>query len=207
MGSLSQLPAHCTVRSYASPHLRITAYDPFSEPCLWDLLPCLKFSLYTCLSRLLATSLVGLVDCFFNSLAVIVPRSLIFWHFWLFIVFRLVVGLFLVVRVSEGFLPRPSSWPELPQLLNFVIFCSEDVCHLPLLSVPLFDVLIYLIFCCLCYYSCPNFSSFPPLTSPSTHSRQPPHHCPCPWVIPTCFLTISFTFFQPLPTPHLQMSV
>ena len=37
------------------------------------------------------TSLVVLVDFFFNSLVVGVPCSLIFWHFWLFIDFRLVV--------------------------------------------------------------------------------------------------------------------
>ena len=62
------------------------------------------------------TSLVGLVNCFFNSLAVRIPCSLIFWHFWLFIVFRLVFILLLVVRGSEGFQPTPPSWPELPHL-------------------------------------------------------------------------------------------
>ena len=41
--------------------------------------------------------LTGLVDSFFNSLVVRVPCSLIFWHFWSFIDFRLVVILFLVV--------------------------------------------------------------------------------------------------------------
>ena len=38
-----------------------------------------------------------LVECFLNSFVVGVPCSLIFWHFWLFIVFRLVVILLLVV--------------------------------------------------------------------------------------------------------------
>ena len=68
------------------------------------------------------TSLVVLVDFFFNSLVVGVPHSLIFWCFWLFIDFRLVVILLLVVRGSEGFPPTPPSWPELvPYLLNWKI--------------------------------------------------------------------------------------
>ena len=59
------------------------------------------------------TGLVVLADYFFNSLVVRVPCSLIFWHFWLFIDFRLVVILLLVVQGSEGFLPTPPSWLEL----------------------------------------------------------------------------------------------
>ena len=76
------------------------------------------------LSVLSLTSLVVLVDCFFNSLVVGVPCSLIFWHFWLFIDFRLVVILLLVVRGSEGFLPIPPSWLEHP---HFAVFfsCAE----------------------------------------------------------------------------------
>ena len=46
---------------------------------------------------LCCAGLVVLVDFFFNSLVVGVPCSLIFWHFWLFIDFRLVVILLLVV--------------------------------------------------------------------------------------------------------------
>ena len=46
---------------------------------------------------------------FFNSLVVRVPCSLIFWCFWLFIDFRLVGVLLLVVQGSEGFLPTPPS--------------------------------------------------------------------------------------------------
>ena len=42
-----------------------------------------------------------------------VPCSLIFWHFWLFIDFRLVVILLLVVQGSEGFLPTPTPWQKL----------------------------------------------------------------------------------------------
>ena len=38
---------------------------------------------------------------------------MIIWRFWLFIDFRLVVILLLVVQGSEGFLPVPPSWPEL----------------------------------------------------------------------------------------------
>ena len=58
------------------------------------------------------TDLVVLFDYFFNSVVVGVPCSFIFWHFWLFIDFRLVVILLLVVRGSEGFLPMPPSWPN-----------------------------------------------------------------------------------------------
>ena len=43
------------------------------------------------------TGLVVLFDCFFNSMVVRVPCSLISWHFWLLIDFRLVVILLLVV--------------------------------------------------------------------------------------------------------------
>ena len=56
--------------------------------------------------------------CFFNSMVVGVPCSLIFWHFWLFIDFSLVVILLLVVRGSERFLPMPPSWLELPFLFK-----------------------------------------------------------------------------------------
>ena len=61
------------------------------------------------------TILVVVIDFFFffNSLVVRVPFSLIFWCFWLFIDFRLVVILLLVVQGSERFLPTPPSWPEL----------------------------------------------------------------------------------------------
>ena len=59
------------------------------------------------------TDLVVLVDLFLNSLVVRVPCSLIFWRFWLFIDFRLVVILLLVVQGSEGFLHIHPSWSEL----------------------------------------------------------------------------------------------
>ena len=72
------------------------------------------------------TGLVVLVDCFFNSLVVRVPSSLIFWHFWLFIDFRLVVILLLVVPGSEVFLPTPPSWPE-PQKSTYS-FISARIC-------------------------------------------------------------------------------
>ena len=72
-----------------------------SQPA-WSLVHCL-------------TGLVVLVDFFFNSLVVRVPCSLIFRCFWLFSDFRLVVILLLVVRGSEGVLPMPPSWPEVPR--------------------------------------------------------------------------------------------
>ena len=54
----------------------------------------------------------GLFECFFNFLVVGFLCSLIFWHFWLFIVFKLVVILVFVVQGSEAFLPTPPSWQE-----------------------------------------------------------------------------------------------
>ena len=49
---------------------------------------------------------------FFNSLVVRLPCSLIFWHFWLFFVFKFVVVLLVVVRGGKAYLPMPPSWPE-----------------------------------------------------------------------------------------------
>ena len=56
-----------------------------------------------------------------------------------------------------------------------------------------------IIFYWLCYYSCPDFSSFA-LFHPATptHSGNPSHHCLCPWVmhissLATPFLTLYFT--------------
>ena len=80
----------------------------FSQPCPQGLPSHLRFSPSASL-----TGLVGLVDCFFNSLDVRVLCSLIFWHFWLFMDFRLVVILLLVVWGSEGFVFTPPSWSEL----------------------------------------------------------------------------------------------
>ena len=102
-----------------SPQSALSLHPPFSQPHPRGPLPCQGFSPSAhlpCLSHLPClplTSLVDLVDCFFNSLVVGVPCSLIFWHFWLLIVFRLVVILLVVVRGSEGFVPMPPSWPEL----------------------------------------------------------------------------------------------
>ena len=61
----------------------------------------------------ISTPPTSLDECFFfNSLVVRLPCSSIFWQFWLFIVFKLVVILFLVVQGSEAFLPMPPSWLE-----------------------------------------------------------------------------------------------
>ena len=85
------------------------------------------------------TGLVVLVDFFFNSLIVGVPCCLIFWCFWLFIDFRLVVILLLVVRGNEGFLPMPPSWPGLSILVfdfKFLVVLLlvvwEDKVYLPM---------------------------------------------------------------------------
>ena len=73
---------------------------------------CSGFSPLATLEVCCLTGLVVLADFFFNSLVVRVPNNLIFWHFWLFIDFRLVF-IHLVVQGSEGFLPTPPSWLEL----------------------------------------------------------------------------------------------
>ena len=46
---------------------------------------------------------------FFNSLAVGLPYSLVFWLFWLFFVFKLVVVFLLVVQGNEVYPPMPPS--------------------------------------------------------------------------------------------------
>ena len=51
--------------------------------------------------------------CFFNSLVIGLPYSLIFWQFWLVFVFKFVVVLVLVVQGGTVCLPTPPSWPEL----------------------------------------------------------------------------------------------
>ena len=58
-----------------------------------QLSPCHKSSLPWLLISIPPTSL----KCFFNSLVVGFPYSLIFWQFWLFFVFKFVVVLLLVV--------------------------------------------------------------------------------------------------------------
>ena len=55
----------------------------------------------------------GLDECFFNSLVVRLPLSLIFCQFWLFFVFKFIVVFLLVVREGTVYLPKPPSWPEL----------------------------------------------------------------------------------------------
>ena len=57
-------------------------------PCLGGPVPCLASPLLSCLSPI-STPPTGLGEYFFNSLVVGISCSLIFWHFWLFIVFKL----------------------------------------------------------------------------------------------------------------------
>ena len=65
---------------------------------------------------------------FLTSVVVGVPCSLIFWHFWLFIDFRLVVILLLAAQGEERFMPMPPSWPELTTY--FYCLCKlEQVKH------------------------------------------------------------------------------
>ena len=103
-----------------SPQSTLSLSFPFSQPYPHSPPHCQEFSLSTHL-----VGLVGLVDCFFNSLVVGVSHSLIFWHFWLFIDFRLVVILLLVVRGSKGFLPTPPSWLELSEVTFWALRLSN----------------------------------------------------------------------------------
>ena len=64
--------------------------------------PCCSPSLLGCLSSLYAPH-TNLGPCFFSSLVVRVPCSLIFWHFWLFIVFKLVVFFFWLYKEARCF--------------------------------------------------------------------------------------------------------
>ena len=60
----------------------------------------------------------GLDECFlFNSLVVGLLYSSIFWQFYLFLVFKFVVALVLVVQGGKVFLPTPPSWPEVHEYL------------------------------------------------------------------------------------------
>ena len=96
-----------------SPLSALSLSFAFSQPCPCSPLPCHGFSQLALPARSAAslqvlTGLVVLVD-FLNFLVVGVPCSLIFWSFWLFIDFRLVVILLLVVQGSKRFLPTPPS--------------------------------------------------------------------------------------------------
>ena len=87
----------------------------FIRICMWDQLvlqspPCCA----SCPSWLpVSAPLTSLNECFFfNSLAVRLPYSSIFWQFWLFFVFKFVVILLWVVWGGKMYLPMPPSWPE-----------------------------------------------------------------------------------------------
>ena len=112
--SLAHFSMNSCVRLGASPTVATTVVHSQSESQF--LLRPAPLAQSAALPRVL-TGLVVLVDFFFNSLADGVPCSLIFWHFWLFLDFRSVVILLLVVRGSEGFLPMLPSWPELLSLV------------------------------------------------------------------------------------------
>ena len=60
---------------------------------------------------------------FVNSLVVGFPDSLIFCQFWLFFVFKFVIGLLLVVGGGSVCLPMPLSWLE---VLILVILMSKE---------------------------------------------------------------------------------
>ena len=106
-------------------------------------------------------------ECFFKSLAVGVPCSLLFWQFLLFIVFKLVVILLLVVRWSEVFLPTLPFWLK-PQ--NYTFFYPKEqafgfvefLCCFSMFSVALIFTLIFIISFLLFSLGllCSSFSSF-----------------------------------------------
>ena len=90
----------------------------------WALCPCCPWA------PLLLTSLD---ECFFfNSLVVGLPCSSIFWHFWLFFVFRLVVIVLLVVQGGEAYLLKPLSWLEARSGMSvlFCCVCAHDMASL-----------------------------------------------------------------------------
>ena len=98
-------------------------------------LPCHKSALP---QLLISAPPIGLDECFFfNSSVVGFPFSLIFWHFWLFFVFKFVVFL-LVVQEGKVYLPTPPSWPEvfIIHLCSFGAFFSFYSLFLLCLSLP-----------------------------------------------------------------------
>ena len=137
--SLAHFSKNSHVRLGVSPtsataivHSHLWVCFPLSQLLLCSLLPCLSlphphgprshcdFSLTVVKHSPPYQS--GCSLCFFNSVIVGVPWILIFWHFWLFIDFRLVVFLLLIVWGNEGFLPTPPSWPELSRPWDFLNF-------------------------------------------------------------------------------------
>ena len=119
---LALAPLNSLVRLIVSPtrapaivHSQLSFSFLFSQPHPHGPPPCRRFSLSALLVWLVWLTL-------FNSLVVGVPYSLIFWHFWLFINFRLVVIFLLVVWGSEGFLPTPPSWLELSSVTFDALF-------------------------------------------------------------------------------------
>ena len=79
--------------------------------------PCRMFSLPQLPVSAPPTSLD---ECFFfNSLVVGLPHSSIFWQFWLFLVFKFVVVLLLVVLRSKVYPTMPPFWPEVTKIYFF----------------------------------------------------------------------------------------
>ena len=66
------------------------------------------------------------MNVFFNSLVIGLPYSSIFWHFWLFLTFKIVV-LLLVVKRGKVHLPTPPSWQEVLCGDPFIFFCSNPL--------------------------------------------------------------------------------
>ena len=90
----------------------------------------------------------GLDECFFfNSLVVGLLYSWIFWHFWLFFVFKFVVVLLLVVRGGTVYLPMPPYWTTAVMQESSGDTVRGPVgMHSCLLAAPAIYLFIYLIF-------------------------------------------------------------
>ena len=106
-------------RSLAS--LLQLAPSPWSATSLWVLSICCLFSL------------VVLLDCFFNSVVVGAPCSLIFWHFW-FIDFRL--SSFWLCEEAKGFYLHLHLGRNSPVNFFVVIICAFAVISNKLLYNP-----------------------------------------------------------------------
>ena len=93
-----------------------TSHTLFLQP-----LPCCLFSP----AHLpISTSPTILDECFFfNSLVVRLSCSLIFWHFWLFYVFKFVV--LFVVWGSKVYVPMPPSWLEVKIFSLVLVFLKS----------------------------------------------------------------------------------
>ena len=99
-------------------HKNVEPPGPLAPTLLWVLSTLLP----------IPASPTSLDECFFfNSLAVRLPYSSIFWPFWLFFVFEFVVVLLLVVQGGTVCLPMPPSWLVVQVLASIILM--ELMCY------------------------------------------------------------------------------